>query len=224
MTMPAEPPEQAPMRVRPRAGWYLLVAVLWVGSLVVGGTVAASVVKVVDDGVTSIQASGVMHVPSSGRTIYSHEDPGSPDCAVTSVTTGELTPLDELGFDLSATIDGRTVYAVASTPDGLEAGDYTVACRGLAGSQLYYGDKLSLGSLLIRLGISALLGLAGLVLLIVLLVRRHLSKSRMRSQRLLAFPPGYGAFQPYAPPPAPQYPPPRPPVQQYPPNDPGSTP
>jgi hypothetical protein len=213
MTTPYDPTVEPAPQVRPRAAWYLLVAVLWIASLVVGGTVIATVYHVVDDGVTSIQASGQMHVPSSGRTIYSHDNPDSPACTVTDIASGRQTPLDELGFDLSATINGRTVYAVASTPDGLAAGDYTVSCQGLTDSQLYYGDKFPLGSVAIRVGISALLGVAGLALLIVLLVRRHLSKSRIRTGQLLASTPMGGPFQAYQPPPGQQYSPT--PPQQY---------
>lgn len=190
MTTPAELAAQPEPRVRPRAAWYLLVVVLWVASAIVGGTVIATFVHVVDHGVTSFQASHEVAVPSSGLTIYSRSKPTSHDCTLTD-PSGRRIAMDGLSYDLNATFDSVTVSAVASTPDGLAAGSYRISCQGTGGSQLYYGDKFSIGSLLIRSGISALLGLAGLVLLIVLLVRRHTSKSRIRSQQLLATMPPY---------------------------------
>ena len=115
--------------------------------------------------------------------------------------------------------DGKTGIVKSITRNA--AGDYTVSCQGLTDSQLYYGDKFPLGSVAIRVGISALLGVAGLALLIVLLVRRHLSKSRIRTGQRLASTPMGGPFQAYQPPPGQQYspaPPPQyPPAQNYPP-------
>lgn len=226
MTTPSDLAAQPETRVRPRGVWYLLVVVLWVASVVVGVTVIASIVHVVDHGVTSFQASQQVNVPSSGLTVYSRIQPDSKDCTLTD-GSGQQTAMDGLSFDLSATINGRSVYAVASTPDDLAAGSYRITCQGVGGSQLYYGDKFPIGSILIRSGISALLGVAGLALLILLLIRRHLSKSRIRTQQLMATTPaGYGTFQPYQPPPAYQPPPPQYPQQapppyppQYPPSD-----
>lgn len=173
------PPE---LRVRPRAAWYLMVVVLWVASAVVFGTIVASFVRVINDGVTPIQASQAVPVSDSGVTIYSRTKPASRDCLLRT-PAGNIT-MDGLSFEVSATFDNTTVYAVATSPDVVAPGNYLVSCPGV-GSQLYYGDRVPLRSMLIRFGISSLLGLAGLVLLIVLLVERHTSKSRIRIQNLV---------------------------------------
>jgi len=200
-------------RVRPRAGWYLLVALLWIASLVVGGTVIATVVNVIDHGVTSFQAGQHIPVPQSGLTIYARSRPQSDTCTLTD-QTGASTSMEGLGYDLNATFNGVTVYAVAATPDGIAPGSYAISCPGIGTGELYYGEKFPLGSILVRVGISALLGLAGLVLLIVLLIRRHTSKSRIRSQRPMNTA-GYGTGQPpgWGGPPVGSY---GQPVEQYP--------
>lgn len=177
--------------VRPRAAWYLLVAVLWVGSAVVVGTVVATFVQVVDHGVTSFQAGQQVTVPDGGLTIYSRSRPQSRDCALTDAA-GRTATIDGLGYDLNATFDGTTVYAVASTPNGTASGTYRIRCPGVGGSnQLYFGDRVPIRSILVRGGIALVLGLAGLAALIVLLVRRHTSRSQLRT-RQLAVAHGYG--------------------------------
>lgn len=217
--------------VRPRAVWYLVVVVLWVASAVLLGTIVASFVRVIDHGVTPISQG--IPVSDSGITVYSRTDPVTHDCVM--LNPARRYTMDGLSYDLSATFDGTTVYAVASSPDGATPGTYLVRCQGEK-SQLYYGDKFPLSSILIRFGISAVLGVLGLVALIVLLVKRHTSKSRIRAEQL-AMAPGYGAGWPpgwtggppaspygqptppqsYASPPPPQQYAPPPPPQQYPP-------
>jgi len=185
----------ADLTVRPRGAWYLLVAVLWVASAIVVGTVVATFVRVIDHGVTPVQASHVVSVPDSGLTIYSRTRPVTHDCFLGG-PSGRTIRMDGLSYDLNVTFGGTTVYAVATTPDGLAPGSYVLSCPGVdLASQLYYGDRFPLASILIRLAIAAVLGLSGVVMLIVLLVRRHTSKSRIRTQRLMTAP-GYGAGWP----------------------------
>jgi hypothetical protein len=236
--------------VRPRAAWYLVVVVLWVASAVLFGTAVASFIRVIDHGVTPIQANSSVPVSDSGLTIYSRTKPVTHDCVLRDAS-GQTTTMDGLSFDLNATFDGTTVYAVANSPDGIANGSYRVTCSGVNG-QLYYGDKFPVGSVLLRTGISGLLGLVGLVVLIVLLVRRHTSKSRIRTQNLLnaqgqgagwspgwaggpatsygePAPPPYAGPQPYqpyqpGPPPPYQQGPPPPSYQPAPPSDPDQAP
>jgi hypothetical protein len=199
-------PTPADRVVRPRGAWYLVVAVVWIASAVVFGTAVATFVRVLDHGVTAIQPSESVPVTGSGITVYSRTKPVTRDCFLRD-RSGETTAMDGLSFDLSATVDGTTVYAVATSPDGLASGEYAVRCLN-AGGQLYYGDKLPLESLLVRAGISVVLGLVGLVVLIVLLVKRHTSKSRIRAENLLnARGPGSG-WGPGGAPPLPYQPPP----------------
>jgi hypothetical protein len=252
VTMSQQPTAEIP--VRPRAAWYLVVVVLWVASAVLFGTAVASFIRVIDHGVTPIQANSSVPVSDSGLTIYSRTKPVTHDCLLRD-TSGQTITMDGLSFDLNATFDGTTVYAVATSPDGIANGNYSVRCSGVNG-QLYYGDKFPVGSVLLRTGISGLLGLVGLVVLIVLLVRRHTSKSRIRAQNLVnaqgqgvgwspgwaggpptasygepAPPPPYQVPQPYQPPPPyqpapppPYQPAPPPPYQPAPPSDPEQAP
>jgi hypothetical protein len=217
VAMSQQPMPEIP--VRPRAAWYLVVVVLWVASAVLFGTAVASFIRVIDHGVTPIQANSSVPVSDSGLTIYSRTKPVTHDCVLRDAS-GHTITMDGLSFDLDATFDGTTVYAVASSPDGIANGDYSVTCSGVNG-ELYYGQKFPVGSVLLRTGISGLLGLVGLVVLIVLLVRRHTSKSRIRTQHLVnaqgqgvGWPPGWAGGPPTAsygaPAPPPPYPGPQP--------------
>jgi hypothetical protein len=180
-------------RVRPRAAWYLLVAALWIAAAILLGTIGATFVHIVDHGVTPIP-SAIVKVPNSGLTIYSRTQPAERDCSL-SRPGATAVRMDNLSYDLDVTLNGTHVYALASTPSDLPAGRYAVSCSGLSATDLYYGDRIPMASIFIRLGISGVLGLCGLAVLIVLLVRRHASKSEIRTRQMMAAT-GYGAGWP----------------------------
>lgn len=187
-TTPAE------LIVRPRAVWYLAVVVLWVAALVLVGTVVVSFVRIIDDGVSAVPESGQITVSAAGNTIYSSDPPVSRECFLEG--SGGPIPVDGLSFDLNTSFNGIEYWALADTPKGLAPGTYVLSCPGVgAGAQLWVGDRLTFGSLVVRFLVACVAGFLGLVALIVLLVRRHSSKSKIRVQRLAATA-GYGAGWP----------------------------
>ncbi len=186
----------AELKVRPHGAWYLLVVALWVAALVLIGTVVATAVNLVEDGVTQLPPSHAVVVPESGLTFYAAIEPASRDCALAG-EGGQISRMPGLPYDFNTTFNGTDYYAVASTPKGLAPGTYIVSCPGVGPTAtMWAGDKLPLASLLVRSAIAAILGLLGIPLLIALIIKRHSSKSKVRAQRLAGtpgYPPGpYG--------------------------------
>lgn len=178
-----------PPKVRPSAWWYLLVAGLWLLAIAMFVSIGITFVRVIDDGVTPVPPSGTIVLPSEGLTVYSSQQPTNTSCFLVSPREG-TTPLDALGFDLTATFQGQRIHALATTPSGLSSGSYRLSCPGLGpAATLWTGDRLPMGSVLLRAVVAGLCGVLGLVLLVLLLVRRHLSRSRISSSRL-AYAPG----------------------------------
>jgi hypothetical protein len=179
-------------KVRPSAWWYGGVVVLWLASIGVFVWLIVIVANVIDDGVTPVGSDGTVVVKSDGLTLYSTFPFSHVDCMLRSAD-GQTVGLDDLPFDLSIDTNGRHLDGIGRTPDGLAAGTYAVTCPGpLRNEPLWYGDWLPVRSLVIGFVVSIGLGVAGLALLIVLLLTRHNSKSRIRQLRTP--PPGFGGY------------------------------
>lgn len=212
MTYPSaeigQPGQSGPARprVRPSAWWYLSVVVLWGVAIALTVSAIVSVAHLIQGGVTYLGTPAVT-VPSGGATIYSDIDPATKSCQIIS-SSGVRQQMDAFSFDLSSSDNARTLYAIASTPRGLAPGRYTVFCRGLDGTDLWYGRRVDLQSIGVRLVLAVVAGVLGLVALIVLLVTRHTSKSRLRRAQAQAYPgpvpgwvaPGYAGPMPAPPP------------------------
>lgn len=190
--MAAYSPYTAPPRVRPSAWWYLLVAGLWLLALALFISIGVTFVRVIDDGITAVPRSGTIVLPSDGLTVYASVRPSDKSCSVTS-PAGLTTPLNTLDFTLTATWHGQEVHALATTPSQLSGGSYRLSCPGVpATATLWTGDRLPITSVVVRAIVAGLSGILGLALLVLLLVRRHLSKTRNRSAQLAGYPtPGY---------------------------------
>jgi len=221
----------APPKVRPSLLWLLVVAVLWITALVVCIVVAIRpLVELVTAETTAFRNGSQVAISTEGLTVYSTNDTVVP-CVLTDAN-GTSIRMDGFGndsFELPRE-DGTQLHALASTPDGLAAGTYTITCDRASG-MLAHGERVDFSELgvkmLLGFGIPAVLGLIGLILLIVVLVRRHKSKNRIRdAQAAYAYPgagwppPGQGGYQQGYPPqgyPQQGYPPQGYPQQGYPP-------
>jgi hypothetical protein len=178
MAYPAEVQPPPGLKVRPSAWWYALVAALWVIAIVLLGTIGATFIHVLNDGVTAVRPGGMIAVPAGGSAVYAPQPARGTGCTV--LRGGATTKLDPIDFSLTATFDGHRLQALASTPKGLAPGSYQLRCRGLApGARLWTGDRVPVGSLLVRAIGVAVSGVVGLVVLVLLLIRRHLSKTRV---------------------------------------------
>lgn len=202
---PGQGRQPATPNVRPNGWWYATVVVLWIASVVFAVTAVRQVADLVDAGVTH-NGSPFFAVPSGGLTIYTSPKPVERLCHITSAGGAQQT-MDAFSFDFTTSSGGRTWWAVASTPKGLSPGNYTIFCQGIRNTDLWYGKRIDLQSLFIRLGLAGVCGLLGLVALVVLLITRHTSKSRIRRAMIPSYggpvpgwvAPGYGGPVPAPP-------------------------
>src|SRR3954468_15641942 len=136
---------------------------------------------------TPVSNRATVQVSGDGLTVY----------ATTAVSGGSLCSLsDGAGnavalqgvantgtFEVTAS-DGTRMYPIATTPQDLAAGSYTLRCVGIGGLPLALGDRVDFEGVLLQVGglfiLAGFLGMAGLVVLIVVLVRPHSSKTRVR--------------------------------------------
>jgi hypothetical protein len=196
---------QQDTRVRPSGWWYLVTVVLWIASLVVFIIAIKPVISIFSAGVDHIENHAPINVPSDGLTVYASAASGNPACNLSSPGGGRtifLTPFDQADADnFTFTFDnGIKVHPLATTPDDTPAGRYILSCSGVPQSEvLAKGERLDFSAFAARLAIgvsaSLLCGLAGLVWLIVMLVRRHNSKQRVR-QAAASYGYGYGGYPP----------------------------
>lgn len=210
MSIPAQE-----MKVRPSALWYVLVVVLWVGAFVVAFISFKPFFDLIDAGITSTPNNGPVMVTGDGFTVYSQNDPADRSCTLTG-SGSEIIKLDSFDVDFTLNTTSASNYtALASTPEGTGPGTYTLSCAGVGPrDSLGIGDRLDVGALAKRLVLGVFvpmaMGLLGLVILIVMLVKRHTSKSRIRNAKAQAasgYSGGYPTSGGYPPPPG-QYPPP----------------
>lgn len=201
---------QEDTRVRPRAGWYAVPVVCWVIAIVLFTLAVIAIARVVNHGIDRLgaaPAAQTVSVPADGLTFYTTDQNSTADCTLVS-TNGATTPLDSLNVTLEIQINGPTFYGLGVTPDELAPGPYTVSCNGLVpGTRLGTGPRVDVTALATRalwgLVLPAVLGVAGLIVLIVLIVKRHGCKSRIRTQQAYAASGRGSAWTSTGPPPPP---------------------
>jgi hypothetical protein len=196
---------QADTRVRPSALWYVAVAVLWIASFLIFLFGIWPVITIYRDGVNQIANGAPVQIPSDGYTIYSSVRPPNATCTL-QPRGGSPVPAEPVDQDirdaLTFTFDnGTDVRPLANTPSDLPAGIYQVSCEVPRTAVLATGTRIDINSFGGRLALgiigSIVAGVAGLIILIVLLVRRHNSKQRIRqAQAAAAYGYGYGGYPP----------------------------
>lgn len=162
------------------------------------------VFRILAHGLTAVDNNGPITVSSDGLTIYASTASLGHDCTLADQSQHE-TSLDAFGGDFTFTSGGLERHALASTPAELDPGKYTLHCSGVAQqATLWAGDRITFSGFVTRVvvgvGVLAVLGLAGLITLIVLLVKRHHSKSAIKTWQRTSMP-GYGAGWQRPPPP-----------------------
>jgi len=192
-----------PYQVRPSARWYAAVVVAWIVAAVCIFFAVKPLIDVLDVTPIPIDNRTSLGISGNGLTVYATGSvAGSSVCSVMD-ENGNVSLLDGVTdtstFEVTAA-DGSTMQPIATTPKDLVPGTYTLRCVGVRGALLGFGDRINFDGVLLQVGamfiLAGLFGVAGLVVLIVVLVKRHNSKSRLRwAQAAYA---GWGQW--YAPP------------------------
>ncbi len=170
-------------RVRPAAGWYIIPIGLLLVSLGLVIAVVVSFADFINKGVDPVANDSQVTVPEDGLTVYSTSRLAVGGCLLSAPGTRPI-PLESFDAEFSLDAAGPTFYALASTPEGIKPGAYRLSC-GVGDNALGIGQRLDVGAVAVRVlwgvVVPLVLGFVGLVVLIVLLVMRHNSKSRLRA-------------------------------------------
>lgn len=185
MAMPLED-----QRVRPRAQWYAVPAVLWALALVLFVLAVIAIAHVVNGGVDRVTNNATMIVPSGGLTFYTTDPASTAECSLVS-QDDVRTPLEALDVNLEFRFNGPTYYGLGVTPDSLAAGTYRLECNDVqTATFLGTGPRIDVTALATRflwgILLPLILTVAGFVVLIVLLVKRHTSKANLRARHAYA--------------------------------------
>jgi hypothetical protein len=192
MTIVSEEP-----RVRPRAGWYAVPVVLWIVAAILLGLALAALSHIINSGIDPVRNQGTLSVPDDGLTVYTTDPDSTASCTLTG--GGERVELETFSFDLDINVNGPTYHGIGVTPETLPAGTYRLVCTDVSpGSRLGTGPRIDVTAIATRavwgFVLPPVLGITGLVVLIVLVVRRHSSKAQIRSMQAYAgIGSGYGA-------------------------------
>jgi hypothetical protein len=147
--------------------------------------------------VTQFGNGDTVSIGSDGLSVYAEETDTLGACTVTADGGSpiRLESFNSFGEELEVATTGPTLQAYASTPDDLPPGSYVISCEGGDSTILATGERIDedaiMRGLVIGFVIASILGVIGLVLLIVLLVKRHNSKNRIRAEQSAAY---YGAW------------------------------
>ncbi len=182
--------QERELRVRPHAAWYGVTAVLWGVGLVLFAFAVVAIAHVVNGGVDRAANHAEVTVPRDGLTVYTTDPNSVADCILNN-GSGQPVALDTLGFTMEISVNGPTYYAVGVTPHSLAAGSYRLDCRDVTpGTTFGYGPRVDVKTMATRaiwgILLPLALGLIGLVVLIVVIVKRHSSRARIRAKEAFA--------------------------------------
>ena len=182
--------QEKELRVRPHAAWYGVTAVLWGVGLVLFTFAVVAIAHVVNGGVDRAANHAEVTVPRDGLTVYTTDPNSVADCVLNN-GSGQRVALDTLGFTMEISFNGPTYHAVGVTPRSMPAGSYRLDCRDVApGATFGYGPRVDVKTMATRaiwgILLPLALGLIGLVVLIVVIVKRHSSKARIRAMQAYA--------------------------------------
>jgi hypothetical protein len=184
MTMVSEEP-----RVRPRVGWYAVPVVLWIVAAVLFGLALAALSHIINSGIEPVRNRGTVSVPADGFTLYTTDPVSTATCTLGG--GGEPVGLETFSFNLDISVNGPTYHGVGVTPEDLPAGTYRLVCTDVSPeSRLGTGPRIDVTAIATRavwgFVLPPVLGIVGVVVLIVVVVRRHTSKARIRSMHAYA--------------------------------------
>ncbi|MBA2573173.1 MAG: hypothetical protein H0V02_00070 [Nocardioidaceae bacterium] len=195
---PATSYRQPETRVRPSPLWYLLPVVLWIVALTLFVLAFKAVADLITAGIDPVQNNASVEVPDDGITVYSTLQSTARDCNLVD-DEGTSSALDTFDADFELDLpDDPNYFALGSTPDDLASGTYELSCPGAGSSELGIGQRLDPVAIgkraLWGIVLPAFLGLVGLIIFIVLLIKRHNSKSRIKNAQTSSG--GYGGGPP----------------------------
>jgi hypothetical protein len=192
------------VEIRPSRTWYVVAALIFVGSLIPAFFLARSGIQTIDLTIDTISGDSI-EIHDEQLSVFAPPQVSSPGLITCTITTpdGQSIPLDESFDDLS--LDGRE--RVGRTPDGLSEGTYGLRCSDGSGAIAVdgFGVRSTQGwtEAFLKIGAAALLpGIAGLVAITIAVVTGVRRSSARRRALEPTNPPG--------PPPHPGYPPPAP--------------
>jgi hypothetical protein len=176
-----------PYQVHPSARWYAAVVVAWIVAAVCMFFAIKPLIDVLDVTPIPIDNRTTLGISGDGLTVYATGGVvGGALCSLTDENGNVYTlegVTDTSTFEVTAA-DGSTMHPIATTPKDLVPGTYTLRCAGVGATLLGFGDRINYDAVLLQIGgmfiLAGLFGVAGLVVLIVVLVRRHNSKRRLR--------------------------------------------
>lgn len=173
------------MRVHPSALWYLVPVVLWLIALTLFVLAFRAVAELLTAGIDPVQNNASVEVTDDGLTVYSTLQSTARECELIDDQSQSVT-LNSFDFDFKLDLpDDPAYFALGSTPGDLASGTYQLRCAGASGTaELGTGtrlDPVAIGKrVLWGVVLPGFLAFVGLVMLVVLLVKRHNSKSRIK--------------------------------------------
>jgi uncharacterized membrane protein len=172
--------------VRPRRAWYAVTVVLWAVALTLFVIALVAIAHVVNSGVDQVRNHATVGIDSDGVTVYATDTDA--DCTLVS-DTGRGSALEPMDVTLRIDAGGRSYRAIGVTPESLPAGRYDLDCVGAPPATVYgTGPRVDVTALATRalwgIFLPLALGVIGLVVLIVVVVKRRGAKSRVRGGRV----------------------------------------
>ena len=122
-------------------------------------------------------------MPDDGFTLYTTDPVSTATCTLGG--GGERVELETFSFNLDISVNGPTYHGIGVTPEDLPAGTYRLVCTDVSpDSRLGTGPRIDVTAIATRavwgFVLPPVLGIVGVVVLIVVVVRRHSSKARIR--------------------------------------------
>lgn len=183
------------LKIRPSGKWYLLPAAMWLLALALFIVFVVSIVRFLSSDLAAVTNRGQVQVAAGGFTVYGESSIiGAASCTAVD-DSGMPIALKKIGGNIELSTAGQSWRALALSDKDLPAGRYTLTCAG-ASDTLAVGDRIDPGVIAMRaiwgFVIPGVLGLAGLITIIVLAVKRGRSKAQVRQAQMYAADQGYG--------------------------------
>jgi len=192
------------VEIRPSRAWYVVAALIFVGSLIPAFFLARSGIQTIDLTVDTISGDSI-EIHDEQLSVFAPPHVSSPGLITCAITTldGRSIPLDESFDDLS--LDGRE--RVGRTPEDLPEGTYGLRCSDGSGALAVddFGVRSTQGwtEAFLKIGAAALLpGIAGLVAITIAVVtgvRRSSARRRALEPVISPGPPTHPGYPPPAP-------------------------
>ena len=169
----------------------------WIVAAVLFGLALAALSHIINSGIDPVPTEGRSACPRTDSPFYTTDPVSTATCTLGG--GGERVELETFSFNLDISVNGPTYHGIGVTPEDLPAGTYRLVCTDVSpDSRLGTGPRIDVTAIATRavwgFVLPPVLGIVGVVVLIVVVVRRHTSKARIRSMQAYAGAgSGYGA-------------------------------